>query len=234
MNILSVNTATDAMGVGVYGPTGCHEWTTPPQAAGRGHSEALVPVVDAVLRQAGLRVTDLGGVAVVVGPGGFTGVRAGLVFARTLAHARGIPVAGVDTLEALAGSVGVEGQIVTLLDARRGMVFSARWEVRRGVRRLLRPARLESLEELIGALDGGPCTFVGEGALVHRITLEALPGAHVPSDVLHAVRPAVVAELARSSLQAGGESPLDLQPRYLRAPAMAREVTEEPRKEVRP
>ena len=227
MNVLAINSATDAMGVALAGPEGCHEWITPPQAAGRGHSEALVPMVERLLSQAVRSVADLEGVAVVSGPGGFTGVRAGVVFAKAFAHARGLPVAGVDALEALAHSVAAHGRVVAMLDARRGMVFSAVWQFSAAGTTLLRPACLESLDDLLEALEPGDATFVGEGACVHRQRLEARADARVPSDLLHVLRPAIVADLALPALRRGGEAPGALLPRYLREPAMAREVARE-------
>lgn len=222
MNVLAVNTATDAMGVALSGANGCHEWTTPPQAAGRGHSEALVPMVERLLQQAGMCVADIEGVAVVAGPGGFTGVRAGVVFARTFAHVRGLPIAGVDALEALAHSVVVRGHVVAMLDARRGMVFSGVWESTDAGMHLVRSARLESVESLTSAIGGLAATCVGEGALVHRERLCADADASVPPPLLHVLRPAVVAELALPCLREGGEGVAELQPRYMREPAMAR------------
>jgi len=227
VNVLAINTATDAMGIGIAGPDGCHEWTTPPQAAGRGHSEALVPMVERLLAQAGRSVADLEGVAVVSGPGGFTGIRAGVVFAKALAHVRGLPIVGVDALEALAHSSAAHGRVVAMLDARRGMVFSAVWQFAAAGATLLRPACLESLEDLLAALDTGDFAFVGEGARAHRERLSARTDARVPPDLLHVLRPAIVAELALPALRRGGEAPGALLPRYLREPAMAREVVRE-------
>ncbi|HEX5281440.1 MAG TPA: tRNA (adenosine(37)-N6)-threonylcarbamoyltransferase complex dimerization subunit type 1 TsaB [Micropepsaceae bacterium] len=68
----------------------------------RGHAEALAPMVQRVMRDAGLPFSQLQRLAVTVGPGTFTGQRVGLAFARALAVALKIPVIGTTTLEALA------------------------------------------------------------------------------------------------------------------------------------
>ena len=222
MRILAVNTATDALSAGVIGPEGGHEWLSPPMAAGRGHSEVLLPVVERLLEQAGLSPGDLEGVAVVDGPGGFTGVRSGLVMARTLAHVLALPVAGVDALEALAVSSGQEGDVMAMLDARREMVFASSWRVIGGKAQAIQEARLLSLEEVLVVVRSRTFTCVGEGARVHRARIRDA-GGHVPAAHAHAIRPAVVATLARPALERGGTPPRDLQPRYLRAPAMARD-----------
>ena len=68
----------------------------------RGHAEALIPMVQDVLAQAGTTFRDLDGIAVTVGPGSFTGLRVGLAAARGMALPLGLPVVGVTTLEAVA------------------------------------------------------------------------------------------------------------------------------------
>src|SRR5215210_3345912 len=68
----------------------------------RGHAAALPPMAAAVLAEAGLRAADLDAVAAVVGPGGFTGLRAALALAHGIALGAGLPVIGVTTGEALA------------------------------------------------------------------------------------------------------------------------------------
>jgi len=69
----------------------------------RGHAERLAPLVDELMRGAGVAFADVDRIVVTVGPGSFTGVRVGLSFARGLALALGKPCVGVSTLEALAG-----------------------------------------------------------------------------------------------------------------------------------
>jgi tRNA threonylcarbamoyl adenosine modification protein YeaZ/ribosomal-protein-alanine acetyltransferase len=67
-----------------------------------GHAEALAPMVQALLADAGLRPKDLTRIAVTIGPGTFTGVRIGLSFARGLALALKLPLIGIDSLTATA------------------------------------------------------------------------------------------------------------------------------------
>lgn len=102
MRILAVDTALDQCAVAVI--AGGEALAQRIEPMRRGHAEALAPLVQAVMADAGLGFADLDRVAVTVGPGSFTGVRIGLAFARALGTARGVPVIGFTTLEALSGS----------------------------------------------------------------------------------------------------------------------------------
>lgn len=70
----------------------------------RGQAEVLVPMIEGVLKEAGVAYSDLGRIAVTAGPGAFTGMRIGLATARALGVTLGIPVTGVSVFEALLGT----------------------------------------------------------------------------------------------------------------------------------
>ncbi len=90
----------------------------------RGHAEYLAPMAAAALSKAGIAVRDLDRVGVVVGPGGFTGVRVALSFARGLGVGTGLPIVGVTSLAALAAPL--EASLAApVIDARRGQVYAA-------------------------------------------------------------------------------------------------------------
>ncbi len=157
-------------------------------------AQTLLEDVDALLRQAGKQTRDLDALAVGIGPGSFTGVRIGLSTARGLALARGIPVAGVSTLDALeAGAPGA----LPVIDARRREVFVPG--------RVLAPADVE--------IDQGRLC-VGSGAVRYREVLEAM-GAEIPPDAdeRHVPRARFHAALARAFGPAEQVEPL-----YLRVP----------------
>jgi tRNA threonylcarbamoyl adenosine modification protein YeaZ len=153
--------------------------------------------IDALLRQASARTTEIEAIAVGVGPGSFTGVRVGLATARGLALALGIPVAGVSTLDALAA--GAPGA-VPVVDARRGEIFVLEDEPR-----VLAPGELR-------LAPGTLC--VGSGAVRYR-SLLAAAGAEVPpdQDERHLPRARFHAQLARDFGPAEAVEPM-----YLRVP----------------
>lgn len=96
----------------------------------RGHAEALFPMVEAVMAEAGCEFSDLTRLAVTVGPGSFTGVRAGVAAARGFALAAGLPVVAATSLEVMARgfvrrSDAAErvGGFAVAHDARRGEFY---------------------------------------------------------------------------------------------------------------
>ncbi|KAA1421302.1 tRNA (adenosine(37)-N6)-threonylcarbamoyltransferase complex dimerization subunit type 1 TsaB [Nocardioides humilatus] len=96
------------------------------------HGEQLTPLVDEALRRVGITPRDLTAIAVGVGPGPFTGLRVGLVSARTMAYVLEIPVYGVCSLDVLAveaiDSGTVDGPFVVASDARRREVYLATYD----------------------------------------------------------------------------------------------------------
>jgi len=92
--------------------------------AQRQHSELLLPMIQDTLTEAGLRLSDLDGLAFGAGPGSFTGLRIACGVAQGLALATGLPVIGISTLEAIAQQ-NVHDRIVVALDARMGEIYHA-------------------------------------------------------------------------------------------------------------
>jgi tRNA threonylcarbamoyladenosine biosynthesis protein TsaB len=84
----------------------------------QGHDARLAPLVDALMREAGVAFGELSRIAVVVGPGSFTGLRVGVAFARGLALALCVRAAGVTSLEALDPAPGA-GMVLGVLPAKR-------------------------------------------------------------------------------------------------------------------
>jgi tRNA threonylcarbamoyladenosine biosynthesis protein TsaB len=94
-------------------------------AATRGHAALLPVMAKDVLAEAAIAAASLDLVAVTVGPGSFTGIRAGLALAHGIALAAGVPVVGVTVGEALADLLPHLGerQLWVAIDSRRGRVF---------------------------------------------------------------------------------------------------------------
>jgi tRNA threonylcarbamoyl adenosine modification protein YeaZ len=164
------------------------------------HGEMLAPGIAEVLARAGAISQDITAVAVGVGPGPFTGLRVGLVTARTMALALGIPVYGVCSLDVLAAEALDAGldDFVVATDARRKEVYVATYAEGRRVSGpdVARPADVAS---------DGP--VVGRGALLYP---DAFPKARAPEHPSAAVLCDVVVR-ERFEL-------VDPEPLYLRRP----------------
>jgi len=100
-----------------------------------GHGRELLPAIDAIVAEAKIEKSDIGAVAVSVGPGSYTGLRIGVTAAKTLAWALGCGLAGVSTLEALAREAVAAGltqgtrRVVPVVDARQREVYCAVFEL---------------------------------------------------------------------------------------------------------
>jgi len=89
------------------------------------HGRRVVPLIREVLDRAGAGLPDVIGVG--LGPGSFTGLRVGLMAAKTLAYAWGRPLAGFDSLEAVARGGLWTGEVAVAADAQRGGLFAGRY-----------------------------------------------------------------------------------------------------------
>src|SRR5437016_3375486 len=97
-------------------------------ALGRQHGQSLVPTIRQLLSDCGKRARDCDLVAVSIGPGSFTGLRVGVVCAKTLAYAADCRLAAVDTLHAIACNSPPDVSTVEVLcDAHRGDLFTGRY-----------------------------------------------------------------------------------------------------------
>ena len=180
------------------------------------HGEQLAPLIDAVIADSGIVRQDLTAIAVGVGPGPFTGMRVGLVTARTLGFVLDIPVYGVCTLDVIAieavDSGAVAGDFLVATDARRKEVYLAAYDDR--------GRRLEGPVVSKPADVASTLPVAGEGALLYP---ESFPNAVSPSRPSAGWLARVVAE-ERAEL-------LDPEPLYLRRPDAVANV---PRKHVTP
>ncbi|MBX5454573.1 MAG: tRNA (adenosine(37)-N6)-threonylcarbamoyltransferase complex dimerization subunit type 1 TsaB [Acidobacteriia bacterium] len=188
------------------------EQIVPP--SGNGHAATLPPLLERVLDEVGAGEIHL--IGVTVGPGRFTGIRAGLALAYGLGEALGCPVMGVSVAEALAEELArgarplVGRELWVAIDSYRGHVF------------LERPGKRESvaLEQL--AEPAGPVAIAGDAAIAVAARLAAR-GADVMLTDLRAPKARFVASVAarrsRGELPPLAAEPLYLDPPATRAPA---------------
>lgn len=227
MTIVALDTATRATVAALVHPGDppleLEARDDPPPGARPRHATRVLELVADVLERGCVGWDDVDRIAVGVGPGTFTGLRIGVATARALAHARGIALSGVSTLQSVACNATVAGvraeSVFAVLDARRGEVFAAGWP--RGLEHgppTLLSARACAPETLAGAIEtlGSGTLAIGEGAVEFRQVLERA-GALIPDDhsAIHRVS---AINHCRLALSMPGSSPDQVQPEYLRLP----------------
>jgi tRNA threonylcarbamoyladenosine biosynthesis protein TsaB len=216
MRVLAIDTSTEALSVALRTEQGTAERGL---ETARGHAEQILSLIDAVLGEAGVRLSQLDGIAAGVGPGSFTGVRISVAVAQGLAYGAGLPVAPVTSLEALAFPAIETGadRVIACLDARMGEIYWGCFAADpvRGLHALgsLQVAaasrvRLPSADRYRG---------VGRGFTAYP-ELAALPGVEVDArSVMTLPNAADMARLGALRLAAGeGLDPADLKPEYVR------------------
>ena len=208
MIILGIDTAMAACSVAVIDTAVAQPLAACWVAMERGHAEAVAPMVDQVMREAGVAYGALDRVAVTIGPGTFSGVRIGLAMARGLGLALGIPVIGIDTLSAIAANDTSGLPLLVISDARNAQVYAASFD---GGRRLaVAPCVLSAGE----ALDHLPTSGLLLGtatetllAVSGRADIQVSPASSLP----------IAATFARLAATAAAPTSMP-PPLYLRAP----------------
>lgn len=203
MLLLAVDTATPAVTAALH--DGSSVVSESSRIDARRHGELLLPAVDRVLAEAGVKLDAVTAVVAGVGPGPYTGLRVGLVTAATFGSVLGVPVYGLCTLDGLAYASGLDEPFVVATDARRKEVYWARYESARA--RVGEPA-VDRPAEIAEQVAGLPA--VGAGALLYP---ETFPDARAPEHV----SAGALAALAAEKLAAGDDF-LPPLPLYLRRP----------------
>jgi tRNA threonylcarbamoyladenosine biosynthesis protein TsaB len=141
----------------------------------RGQSERLVPMVEAVMAEAGVAYEALDAIAVTRGPGGFTGVRIGLATARALALACARPVIGVSNFEAVAAAVPEAERrgrtLAVLIDAKRRDLYAQAFTAELAA---IAAPRAIAPEALHGYLPPGALILAGDAVAPGRAALQAV------------------------------------------------------------
>ena len=224
--LLAIDTSTRYAGVALSGPSGeagsgggvrtiyGHSWYS-----AHNHTVELMPAVSRALTGQGLAVKDLSGVAVALGPGGFSALRVGMSVAKGLALAAGIPLVGVGTLDVEAYPYLNSGApVCAVLDSGRGEVASA----------LIGPDGRRMRDDAVGPAEDLPeaappeALFCGEGVINWGGVIEERFG---PTAMVMKPRPSwrvwSLGEIAWQRLERGETSdPFTLQPTYLRLPSI--------------
>jgi tRNA threonylcarbamoyladenosine biosynthesis protein TsaB len=211
MKLLAIDTAANLCAACVFDADAGAEVARAVHDIGKGHAEILMDVIAEALGAASLAFTDIGAVAVSVGPGSFTGVRVGVSVARGLALALKVPAAGISTLEALAfetRSLAGDKPVLAVIDGGRDGIYAA---IYNSFGKIVYAPVVAQLDEIAELADG---VSVLAGSAARRVAAsipsqDFLFGSELPTADI-----AIYARVALANGFDGGKP----RPLYLRAP----------------
>ncbi|MFC0628813.1 tRNA (adenosine(37)-N6)-threonylcarbamoyltransferase complex dimerization subunit type 1 TsaB [Kribbella deserti] len=181
--LLAFDTSSAAVTVALASPSGELLASSSSVDALR-HGELLAPAIADALAKARCGPRDLTRIAVGTGPGPFTGLRVGLVTARTMADVLGIELVGVCSLDIIARGSTVDGPVAVATDARRKEIYWALYDAPAadGSRRRLEGPAVDKPGNVAHVLAGLP--VIGRGVTLYSESLQVgalLDAAEFPS-----------------------------------------------------
>ena len=212
--ILAIETSSELASCALHG--GAAAIISRESSGVRTHSQSVLPMVQAVLAEAGICLRDCDAIAFGAGPGSFTGVRTACGIAQGLAYGAGLPVLALNTLAAMALACHQQtgaSCVLPLLDARMGEVYWAQYRFGEGGIQVLAEAALCAPEAVMPV--AAPFIACGNGLAAYPLAFadQAFVAA-LPAIMPHAAQ---IAELAQVELAAGrAVSAAQAQPLYLR------------------
>ena len=218
MRVLAIDTALAACSAAVLDTGNGGVIASESTAMERGHAEALMPLLERVVKASGLPFADFERIVVTTGPGSFTGLRVGIAAARGFGVATHIPVVGVTTLSAYAApylAADDKSPVVVAIDARHQHVYLQVFGA--GGRTSIAP-RLAPLAEAVRAAAQAPARIVGSAAQAVADGVAEFPARTPPQPiVVDTHRAPDIAWVARIGA-AVSEAQAPPKPQYLRAP----------------
>ena len=217
MKLLAIDTVTEACSAALWLDGEVHERF---EIAPRQHTTLILPMVQQLLADAGLSLSQLDALAVDRGPGSFTGVRIGTSVVQGLAYAVDLPVVPVSSLATLAQAVWLKlrhESVLALIDARIQEVYWARYEFQGKEMVLVGDEQVSPLAEV--TISNGPASYcVGSGSRQYQDQLQSQPDCQVLADSAYDFpHAAVLAGLAVNAAERNEVVSADqLEPIYLR------------------
>jgi tRNA threonylcarbamoyladenosine biosynthesis protein TsaB len=214
--LLAVDTATEICSIALARGQRVAERA---EDVGHGHSERVLPMVQDLLREAGLRLSDCDAVAFGAGPGAFTGLRIACAIAQGLAYGIGRPVVAVGNLAALALAAADDApgarRVLAAVDARMQQAYWAVYSIDgERVREIGAPALVPAGELADVCCSHAPDLVAGNALLAFPQAASQLRCALAPGARASA---STVARLARTVLADGGAVPAEqARPVYVR------------------
>ncbi len=172
-------------------------------------SAQLIPQISTLISSNGYTKEAIGGLAVVSGPGSFTGLRVGLAAVKALGEILAKPIAAVSMLEVIAFASGAQGKIMSALDAGRSEIYAGKYEI---------PATENAVREEILNLSGLLAEAKGWAVVTPDVTIaEAARDAGLSVITLRPISSADVARIGWAKIRSGDTvTPDQLEANYIR------------------
>lgn len=230
MKILSVDTSANVATVAICEDERliCEQMTNTKKT----HSQTLMPMIDNILAQAEMEISDVDLIAVANGPGSFTGLRIGVSTVKGIAEALDIPVVGISTLEAMAYNLPYCSYLICpIMDARREQVYNVVYEWENEELRELKEPRALGLSELLNEILGvdKKAVFLGDAVPVHKEKIVEVLGdrAVFAPSCASLQRASALCDIAKIRYSDGkAVKGFELETVYLRKPQAEREAEE--------
>lgn len=222
MKILAFDTTTETSSIAIADESGTlaeynflHRMTL---------SQKLIPDIQSMLKDCGMEMKDLDGIGVSLGPGSFTGLRIGVVTAKTLAQVLNVPVAGVVALDVLAHQFDYLPYMLVcpMIRVRKGEAYHAFYRTHLGGLERISEYSAGPMDQLVSAareIEGGDILFCGDALKENLPSLqEGLTDRVVPTPRrLWNPNASIIARLAIQKIDAGEASePYSVVPFYMR------------------
>lgn len=141
----------------------------------KNHSVRVMPTIEQLMKECGLKPKELERIVVAMGPGSYTGVRIGVTIAKTLAWSLEIPIVGVSSLEIVAANGRhFNGFISPLFDARRGQVYTGLYQYEGNRLTCVEEDKIILLADWLEELKKRetPVLFIGNDLVIHKEQIE--------------------------------------------------------------
>jgi tRNA threonylcarbamoyladenosine biosynthesis protein TsaB len=215
--ILSIDTSTAQAGIALTdgeNVRGEISWVT-----AANHSTDLFAAFDTLWRLTGASIEEVTAVAIASGPGSFSGIRVGMSAGKAMALARGIPLVGIPTLDAIALAARPAPRVWSILPAGRGQLYVAAYRTDTQPLERESPYEIDGVSTMADRLMPGD-VVAGEGIELVRAMMADSAQIHWQPPPARLRRAAYLAELARAYFASGGHDQiLGAEPLYLRRSA---------------
>lgn len=186
------------------------------------HSEKLMPLIEDLMEELGIKINDIHVIAISEGPGSYTGLRIGAAIAKSLAFAAGIDIVNVPTMKSLAANVYDEDKlIVPVMDAKAGRIYTGiyKWVDSQCFEVLEQfPCNIDELIEILNDYKE-PVVFNGDGSVNYRdiIKKKLNRKAYFAPETFNYLKASTLSHIAyKMAIQGNIISAKDFKPKYLR------------------